>query len=118
MTRRNGQKQGFTLIESVVALAIAAAGFASLYQLYATTANAERAAGETVHATRLAEGLLADPDPQTEGESGGYAWTVETAPSPAGTSLQTLTVTVTAPSGREFTVVTERANAPEGGSAR
>lgn len=116
MTPVRRRQQGFTLIESIVAIAIAAAGFASLYQLYATTANAERAATETVYAARLAETLLAEPEPAAAGESRGYAWTVETAPSPAGVSLTTLTVTITAPSGREIRVVTERTAAP-GGSA-
>lgn len=107
---RPGPKQGFTLIESIVALAIAAAGFASLYQLYATTANAERAATETVYATRLAESLLADPDPGAEGEVRGYVWTIASAPSPGGTALETLTLTITAPSSREIRVITERAS--------
>lgn len=110
MNRPDG-KAGFTLIESIVALAIAAAGFASLYQLYATTANAERAATETVYATRLAESLLADPDPDPEGEVRGYVWVIASAPSPGGTALETLTLTITAPSGREIRVVTERVSA-------
>ncbi|MEN0653531.1 MULTISPECIES: prepilin-type N-terminal cleavage/methylation domain-containing protein [Hyphobacterium] len=109
---RPGPKQGFTLIESIVALAIAAAGFASLYQLYATTANAERAATETVYAARLAESLLADPEADPDGDSRGYAWVIASSPSPGGAALETLTVTITAPSGRQIRVVTERASPP------
>ena len=112
MNKTDG-KSGFTLIESIVALAIAAAGFASLYQLYATTANAEREATETVYATRLAESLLADPDADPEGEVRGYAWAIASTPSPGGTALETLTLTVTAPSGREVRIVTERASAQQ-----
>lgn len=116
MNSRAGKKNGFTLIEAVVALTLAATGFAALYQLYAGAANAERAASETVYAARLAESLMAEADPEAEGESGGYRWTVERAPSPAGIALETLVLTVTAPSGREIRVVTERANPPASGN--
>lgn len=118
MTRRHRKERGFTLIESVVALAIATAGFASLYQLYATTANAERAAGETVYAARLAEALLADPDPETEGESGAYAWALTFTPAPGAAGMETLEVVITAPSGREIRVVTERTSAQGEGLQR
>ena len=101
-------KRGFTLVESVVALVLAAAGFAALYQLYASTAAAERAANETVFAARLAESLLADPDPDPRGEINDYGWDFIRIPAPGQRGLDQLTVVVTTPSGRDIRVVTER----------
>ena len=50
-------KRGFTLLETVVAMALASAGLASVYQVYASAARAEQAADQTEYAARLANYL-------------------------------------------------------------
>ena len=110
MSRRTASRRGFTLIESIVALTLAAAGFAAIYQLYAGSANAERAATEMVFVSRLADTILSDPAIDPEGVSQGYRWRLEASPSPAQTGLDTLTLIILTPAGREVQVVTERAS--------
>jgi len=44
LSRRN--RSGFTLVEALVAMLVAAAGFVAIYQIYANAARSERAATE------------------------------------------------------------------------
>lgn len=95
-------RAGFTLLETVVAIALASAGIAAVYQVYASSARAEQIAEETETASRLAEFLLLTSEAGTTGEIEGFVWTMEASRNPDWTGLETLTLRVIAPSGREF----------------
>ena len=120
--RSANPRAGFTLVESVVAMLVAAMAFAGVYQLYGGAARLERAATQTAEMTRIAESLLATlPTYEIGGEEGGetgdYAWTVSGTGDPEGLDLVRVTVIVTAPDGRQVRLVTDRpipATADEG----
>jgi prepilin-type N-terminal cleavage/methylation domain-containing protein len=107
-------RSGFTLLETVIAIALAAAGLAAVYQVYASAAQAERAAGETEQAARLIEHLLAAGEAGSSGETSGYAWTIESVPTPGFDQLETFTIRITAPSGREIELSEDRPRRQEG----
>lgn len=79
---------GFTLLEVIVALAIAAASVASFYQIYTLGWRGVRLAGLDHAAIEVAKNQLASAGvetPLTEGttegvSSGGIAWTSEVRP--------------------------------------
>lgn len=99
-------RKGFTLIEAVVALTLAAAGFAGIYELYAGAARAERLSNEYSHAAALADGFLAAGAEPDEGGEHGYEWSVSREASGfAGT--ERVRVEIRTPSGRSIYVVTE-----------
>ncbi|PIW29995.1 MAG: hypothetical protein COW29_05185 [Rhodobacterales bacterium CG15_BIG_FIL_POST_REV_8_21_14_020_59_13] len=101
-------RAGFTLLETVVAIALASAGIAAVYQVYASSARAEQGANETEAATRIAEFLLLTANAGTTGETEGFAWMMEAAPNPDWAGLETLTLRLTAPSGRKFELQLDR----------
>lgn len=104
-------KRGFTLLETVVALALASAGLAAIYQVYASAANAERAANEARAAVRLTEFLRFEPEPGT-GETDGFAWTITTRPSPGYDGLEEVHIRLTAASGRAYDLRFDRPVTP------
>ncbi len=106
-------RAGFTLLETVVAIALASAGLAAIYQVYASSARAEQAADETEAAARIAEFLLLTARTGTTGETEGFAWTMETAPNRDWTGLETLTLRMRTPSGREIELQLDRPVTPE-----
>tara|TARA_R110002073_G_scaffold18859_8_gene69662 strand:+ start:6192 stop:6530 length:339 start_codon:yes stop_codon:yes gene_type:complete len=108
MTKRSG----FTLIEAVIALTIAAMGMAGVYELYAGAARVERASTEITYAARLADGLLASGVTDEDGEDAGYAWRVVATPVAAIPGLRRVTVSVETPRGRTVEIVTEMADIP------
>lgn len=116
MARTRKSRRGFTLVESIAAMVIAASGFAAIYQLYGGAANAERAAQEITGAVSLAETLLAEAQSggaaPGQGETDGYLWTLEIAPAPdappgSEATLLRATAQVSAPSGRMVRLTTE-----------
>lgn len=108
-------RKGFTLIEAVVAMALAAAGFAGIYELYAGAARAERLSNEYSHAAALADGFLAIQSEPDEGRENGYAWTISREAS-GFPGTERVRVEILTPSGRTIAVLTEipaeRAEAP------
>jgi len=113
LSRRN--RSGFTLVEALVAMLVAAAGFVAIYQIYANAARSERAATEVAQGVRLAEALLAQVqlaagDAQ-DGETDGWRWRVQASPAPAPYERQLLNLEaeVLAPSGRRISLAVERA---------
>ncbi|MEE2525564.1 prepilin-type N-terminal cleavage/methylation domain-containing protein [Hyphobacterium sp. HN65] len=109
----SSNKRGFTLIEAVIAMALASAGLASVYQVYASAARAERASAETETAIRLAEMLFASGEPGT-GEAEGFAWTVSVAPTPGFDGLEQVTLTLTTQAGRTIELQRDRPVRSEG----
>lgn len=108
----NSNKRGFTLVEAVIAMALASAGLASIYQVYSAAARAERISDETETAMRLAELLLASGDSST-GEADGMSWTVSIAPTPGFDGLEQVTVTLTTANGRTLEWQRDRPAATE-----
>ncbi|MCW5724704.1 MAG: prepilin-type N-terminal cleavage/methylation domain-containing protein [Maricaulaceae bacterium] len=113
-------KAGFTLVEALAAMLVAASGFAAIYQIYANAARSERAAAETAEGVRLAETLLTEAAPMAgealTGEAGGWRWRVEATPAapPFSETLLRIEAAAVAPSGRRMTLAVERAApAPE-----
>lgn len=101
-------RAGFTLLETVVAIALASAGLAAVYQVYASSARAEEAASETELAAQIAEFLLLTAEEGTTGEIDGFAWRIEADRNPDWAGLETLTLQLTAPSGREYELRLDR----------
>lgn len=101
-------RSGFTLLETVIAIALASAGLAAVYQVYASSARAEQAANETETAARIAEYLLLTVSTATSGETEGFAWSTEVSETARWEGLETLTLRITAPSGREFELALDR----------
>jgi len=106
-------KAGFTLLETVVAIALASAGLAAVYQVYSSSARAELSANETEMAARIAEFLILTTDTDASGETDGFTWTIDVAGNPDWEGLETLTLRMTTPSGREIELSSDRALASE-----
>ena len=100
-------RDGFTLVETVIAMALASVGLASVYQVYASAADAERAANEAAAAVRLTE-TLRHAAQSGEGETAGFVWTVTTRPSPDFDGLETVHIRLTAESGRNYELRLDR----------
>jgi general secretion pathway protein I len=77
-----GREAGFSLLEVLIAFAIASMALTALIQLYATSATSARRSVDMVAATQIADNRLAaleDPAELVPGETagtaeGGYAW--------------------------------------------
>lgn len=100
------KRKGFTLIEAIIALTIAAVGFAGIYELYAGAARGERLSTEISHASALADGFLVAGATAETGEENGYDWTITRAPS-VYPGTEAIEVEITTPSGRTIRVVSE-----------
>ncbi|WP_394693772.1 prepilin-type N-terminal cleavage/methylation domain-containing protein [Hyphobacterium sp.] len=106
-------KSGFTLLETVIAIALASAGLAAVYQVYASSARAEQAADETETAARIAEFLLLTADAEASGETDGFAWSIQRSENAEWEGLETLILRLTSPSGREFELMLDRQDQAE-----
>jgi len=102
-------RKGFSLIEAIVAMTVAAAGFVGIYELYAGTVRAERASIETSYAARLGESLLVSNDGIDEGESDGYQWRISRTPAPDMVGLERISIEIETPRGTTIQMVTEAA---------
>lgn len=89
MTRRRrtgAGEAGFSLIEAVVALAVAALAVAAVYQLIATGLNGAREAEARARAVLLAQSLLAELESgplqaaERSGSEAGLRWRTRVAP--------------------------------------
>jgi len=89
MTRRRPSgagEAGFSLIEAVVALAVAALAVAAVYQLIATGLNGVREAEARARAVLLAQSLLAELESgslrasERSGSEAGLRWRTRVAP--------------------------------------
>jgi prepilin-type N-terminal cleavage/methylation domain-containing protein len=113
-------RSGFTLVEALVAMLVAAAGFAAIYQIYANAARSERAASDVAQGVRLAEALLAEArlgaGETQSGETDGWRWRVTASPAPAPYDRQLLRLDAEtlAPSGRRISLAVERAVPDQG----
>lgn len=106
-------RNGFTLIEAIVAMTIAAVGFAGIYELYAGIARSERAAIETSHAAQLGEGLLVSASESATGDSNGYTWRVSIEDVAEMDGLERINVEIDTPRGRTVRISSERARSDE-----
>jgi len=71
---------GFTLLETLVALTIVALGFALAFSAMPESLGAQDRARNLETATSLAQSLLAEAGPATDGTEGKFAWHIDTAP--------------------------------------
>lgn len=118
MTRSD--KSGFTLLEAVVSLALAAAGLALLFQLSTGAVRLHAAARETAAATLVAEARLAEAaetlaGPVSEtGETLGIAWQLQAIEQARTDQAVLLGVSVTAltAGGRSVTLESAVVTAP------
>jgi prepilin-type N-terminal cleavage/methylation domain-containing protein len=106
-------RRGFTLLETIVAMALASAGLAAVYQVYASAANAERAANEAHAAVQHFEALRLDAEPG-DGQSEDFTWSISTRPAPGFEGLEEVHIRLTATSGRDYELRFDRA-ARQGG---
>lgn len=104
--RRSGETGGFTLVEVLVAFAIAALGLAGLFEIFATGLRNAGASEAFARAVMLAETRLAAvgvEQPLEAGESygdlgEGYSWHTVIAPyyeKDMNTAIETFVVSVT-----------------------
>jgi prepilin-type N-terminal cleavage/methylation domain-containing protein len=101
-------RAGFTLLESVIAIALASAGLAALYQVYASSARAELLANSAEDAASLAQQLMATTRPGDSGETGEFSWQVTSQATSGWDGLETVTIVMETPSGREYRVSWDR----------
>lgn len=101
-------RAGFSLLESVIAITLASAGLAALYQVYASSARAELLANEAEAAASLAQQLMATSRPGDHGEAGSFVWQVDAAATPGWDGLETVTIVLEAESGREYRLPWDR----------
>jgi prepilin-type N-terminal cleavage/methylation domain-containing protein len=101
-------RAGFTLLESVIAIALASAGLAALYQVYASSARAELLANDAEDAASLAQQLMATARPGDRGEAGSFLWQVDAAATPGWDGLETVTIVLATETGREYRVSWDR----------
>jgi len=76
---RGGEGQGFTLLETLVALTIVALGFAYAFSAMPESLGAQDRARNLEAATTLAQSILAQAGP-TDGTAQKFAWHIDTAP--------------------------------------
>jgi len=86
--RRPAQDSGFTLLETLVALTIVALGFAYAFAAMPESLGAQDRARNLETATSLAQSLLAEAGPATEGTEGKFAWHIDAAPAATGRPQQ------------------------------
>ncbi|WP_421792898.1 PulJ/GspJ family protein [Hyphobacterium sp.] len=104
-------KRGFTLVETVIAMALASAGLAAVYQVYASAARAEQGASQAEAAAAIMENLMLTIDDNASGQTENFDWTVEIAPSAELDQLEIITIRLTTETGRNFELRYERARA-------
>ena len=114
---RRAEQGGFTLVEAVVATALAAMGFAVVFQglgAAASLAGASRVSEKAVLVAQsvLAEGMLGTEEDHTKGVTDGIAWTLDTstlARREDGARLLHYDVLAEGAHGRRVHLVSERA---------
>ena len=111
---------GFTLIETIIATALASIGFALIFQglsgaVRLTKASAETERSVLVAKSVLAENTLSPGEIHSQGISDGIAWTLNAnilIERPDGVKLIRYTVLTKGPTGRQVRLVTERTATP------
>ncbi len=111
---------GFTLIETVIATALAAIGFALVFQGLGGAARLTQASRETTRAVFVAKSVLAEntssaDETHHQGITDGIAWTLNAsiiAERADGVKLVRYDVLAEGAKGRRVHLVTERATSP------
>jgi len=117
---RNPDNAGFTLIETIIATALASVGFALVFQglggaVRLTKASAETERSVLVAKSVLAENTLKPVEIHSQGITDGIAWTLNAnvvVEREDGVKLLRYDVLAEAPSGRRVRLVTERTTSP------
>ncbi|PHS23612.1 MAG: hypothetical protein COA84_10840 [Robiginitomaculum sp.] len=111
---------GFTLIETIIATALASVGFALIFQglggaVRLTKASAETERSVLVAKSVLAENTLVPGEIHSQGITDGIAWTLNAnilIERPDGVKLIRYDVLAKGPTGRQVRLVTERTATP------
>jgi prepilin-type N-terminal cleavage/methylation domain-containing protein len=75
---------GFTLLETLVALTIVALAFTLAFSAMPESLGAQDRARNLETATSLAQSLLAEAAPATDGTESKFAWHIDAAPADSG----------------------------------
>ncbi len=75
-----GAQRGFTLLETLVALAIVAIGFSFAFVALPAGLAAQDRARNLDAAASLAQSLLDMPEAATSGQEAGFAWRIDSTP--------------------------------------
>jgi prepilin-type N-terminal cleavage/methylation domain-containing protein len=115
--RRRDRRKGFTLIEAVVAMAVAAMGFIGLYQVLSGAARLDRSAQDIQSMTLVAESVLAQtphmpPGQSVQGEEAGFSWSLTATGDPAMAGLSRIRVEVVSALGQRIVLRSARPSEP------
>ncbi len=116
----NHNKAGFTLIETIIATALASIGFALVFQGLGGAARLSKASTQSTRAVLVAQSVLAentlDPhDMHIQGITDGIAWTLDAnviTEREDGMALLRINVLAEGPGGRRVRLISERVAAP------
>jgi prepilin-type N-terminal cleavage/methylation domain-containing protein len=117
--RRNNQA-GFTLIETIIAAAMAAVGFALVFQGLGGAVRLVKASAETERTLLVAKSVMAQStltpgEIHLQGITNGIAWTLNSSiliEREDGVKLFRYTLLAEGATGRQLRLVTERTAAP------
>ncbi|MBL1430376.1 MAG: type II secretion system protein [Robiginitomaculum sp.] len=104
---------GFTLLEAIVSLVLAAAGMALMFQSITGATKIQAATVEMRQTRMVAHNILASVSPDTESSSGvtsGIAWTITAEPlarNDRGIELIRIHIIAQAASGRQVVLISE-----------
>ena len=115
---KTNSKRGFTLLEAIVSMVLAASGMALVFQGIGGATKLQGAAQELNRTNTVAHNILITADPNIQNNSGitdGIAWTVTSSPiarNKSGAELIRIRVAASASSGRQVLLVTEAIRSP------
>ncbi|MBL4617447.1 MAG: prepilin-type N-terminal cleavage/methylation domain-containing protein [Robiginitomaculum sp.] len=110
---KRSNEHGFTLLEAIVSLVLAASGIALMFQSITGAAKIQAATIELQQTRMVAHSIFAKINPETQNSSGilnGIAWTLTAEPiarNSQGIELIRIRIVTSGASGRQVVLVSE-----------